>query len=78
MLSVGMSLDLRQFFGQSRRLGPWAWVRMLLFTFVVPPAVALTLATLFGIVGGERVGLALVGATPGAPLLTRTPEYGSL
>lgn len=71
MVSVGMSLDLRQLLGESRQLGAWARLRLLLFTFIVPPAVALALCHAFGIVGGERVGLALVGATPGAPLLTR-------
>jgi len=71
MVSVGMSLRPSQLLGESRRLGAWAWARLLLFTFVVPPAVALLLAWAFGLVGGERLGLFLVGAAPGAPLLTR-------
>jgi predicted Na+-dependent transporter len=71
MVSVGMSLDLSQLLGESRRLGSSAWLRMLLFTFAVPPAVALLLARLFGFGPGETAGLFLVGAAPGAPLLTR-------
>ncbi|HVO11147.1 MAG TPA: hypothetical protein VMX54_10450 [Vicinamibacteria bacterium] len=71
MVSVGMSLDPSRLLGESRRLGGWAWARLLLFTFVVPPAAALVLARVFGLVGGERLGLFLVGAAPGAPLLTR-------
>jgi BASS family bile acid:Na+ symporter len=71
MVSVGMGLDLSQLLGESRRLGAWAWLRLLLFTFVVPPAIALLLARLFGFGAGETAGLFLVGAAPGAPLLTR-------
>jgi BASS family bile acid:Na+ symporter len=71
MVSVGMSLDLSQLVGESRRLGGGAWLRLLLFTFVVPPAVALLLARFFGLGPGETAGLFLVGAAPGAPLLTR-------
>jgi BASS family bile acid:Na+ symporter len=40
-------------------------------TFLIPPAIALLVANLFHLTRGEMVGLFMVGAAPGAPLLTR-------
>ncbi len=71
MVSIGMSLDLRALVANWRRLDASAWVRLLLITFLVPPALALLLARLFGLSLAETAGLFLVGAVPGAPLLTR-------
>jgi bile acid:Na+ symporter, BASS family len=47
------------------------WLRLLLATFILPPAIALLLARMLSLNLGETAGLFLVGATPGAPLLTR-------
>ena len=71
MVSVGMSLKLTEVVAQWRRLEWATWLRLLLATFVIPPALALLTANLFRLTLGETAGLFLVGVAPGAPLLTR-------
>lgn len=71
MVSVGMSLNLRELAATLRRLTWLAWVRMLVATFVLPPVLALLLGRIFGLSMGELAGIFLVGVAPGAPLLTR-------
>jgi bile acid:Na+ symporter, BASS family len=71
MISVGMSLRVAELGANLGRLTWLAWVRMLLATFIVPAALALIFARLLRLERGELVGLFVVGAAPGAPLLTR-------
>ncbi len=71
MVSVGMSLSLRELAASLRRLTWLAWVRMLVATFVLPALLALILARVFRLTMGELAGIFLVGVAPGAPLLTR-------
>ena len=71
MVSIGMSLSLRELAATLRRLTWLAWLRMLLATFIVPAAAALLLAELFRLTRPELGGIFLVGVAPGAPLLTR-------
>jgi predicted Na+-dependent transporter len=71
MVSVGMSLSLRELAASLRRLTLLAWVRMLVATFILPALLALILARIFRLTMGELAGIFLVGVAPGAPLLTR-------
>jgi BASS family bile acid:Na+ symporter len=71
MVSVGMSLSLRELVASLRRLTWLAWVRMLVATFIFPALLALVLARVFRLTRGELAGIFLVGVAPGAPLLTR-------
>jgi BASS family bile acid:Na+ symporter len=71
MVSVGMSLKLTELVANWRRLTWGAWMRLLLATFLIPAAVALVLARAFSLSLLETAALFMVGATPGAPLLTR-------
>ena len=71
MVSIGMSLKLRELASSLRGLRWWAWVRMVIATFLLPPLIALVLARVFRLTRGELAGMFMVGATPGAPLLTR-------
>jgi bile acid:Na+ symporter, BASS family len=71
MISVGLSLDVAELAATIRRLTWLAWLRLLLATFVIPAALALVLARVFGLSRGELAGTFLVGVAPGAPLLTR-------
>jgi predicted Na+-dependent transporter len=71
MVSIGMSLRLPELVANWRRQTLDSWTRLLLATFIIPPAVALLLAHIFPLTLSETAGLFLVGATPGAPLLTR-------
>ncbi len=71
MVSVGMSLRWRELVANWRRLTWSAWLRLLLATFIVPPAVALLLARILPLNLSETAGLFMVAAAPGAPLLTR-------
>ena len=43
MISIGMSLNLKELVATLRRLTWLAWVRMLLATFILPAALALVL-----------------------------------
>lgn len=71
MVSVGMSLKLPELVSNWRALTWGAWARLLLATFIVPALAALILARLFFLTLPETGALFMVGATPGAPLLTR-------
>ncbi len=71
MVSVGMSLRLPELIANWRRLTWITWLRLLLATFLVPAAVALILARILPLNLHQTAGLFMVGATPGAPLLTR-------
>jgi predicted Na+-dependent transporter len=71
MVSVGMSLSLRELAASLRRLTWMAWARMLLATFILPALLALFLARVFRLTMGELAGIFLIGVAPGAPLLTR-------
>jgi predicted Na+-dependent transporter len=71
MVSIGMSLKLAELVAHWRRLSWLTWLCLLIATFIIPPALALLLAKLFRLTPGETAGLFMVGAAPGAPLLTR-------
>jgi bile acid:Na+ symporter, BASS family len=71
MVSIGMSLRLRELASTVRRLTWLGWLRLLLATFVLPAALALALGQLFHLERGVLAGIFLVGVAPGAPLLTR-------
>lgn len=71
MVSIGMSLDLRELVANWRRLPVSTWLRLLGITFVVPPVVALLVSRALGLSLPETAGLFMVGVAPGAPLLTR-------
>ena len=71
MMSIGMSLHWRELVANWRGLTWGAWLRLLLATFIVPPAVALLLARILPLNLSETAGLFMVAAAPGAPLLTR-------
>lgn len=70
MVSVGMSLSLRQVWENWRRLTPSLWVRLLAATFIVPPMLAMGLGRMFTLEAGATAGLFLIGVMPGAPLMT--------
>jgi bile acid:Na+ symporter, BASS family len=71
MLSIGMSLQPSELGRQWRRMHGVAWIRLLLATFIVPPAVALLLARWTHLNYVETAGLFMVGVLPGAPLTAR-------
>ena len=71
MVSIGMSLHLRELAATMRRLSWVRWLRLLLATFVLPAFLALVLGRVFRLERGELAGIFLVGVAPGAPLLTR-------
>lgn len=71
MVSVGMSLHFGQVIAHWRGRSASAWIRLLLATFILPAAAALVLARIFPLTLRQTGGLFMVGATPGAPLLTR-------
>jgi BASS family bile acid:Na+ symporter len=71
MVSIGMSLHWRELVANWRALTWGAWGRLLLATFIVPPAVALLLPHILPIDLSQTAGLFLLAAAPGAPLLTR-------
>src|SRR3954471_384214 len=71
MVSTGMSLKFGEVTASWRRLSRIDWLRLLLATFIIPPALALLLANVFRFSGPETAGLFMIGAAPGAPLLTR-------
>jgi predicted Na+-dependent transporter len=71
MVSVGMSLHFGQVIAHWRGRGASAWIRLLLATFILPAIAALVLARIFPLTLRQTGGLFMVGATPGAPLLTR-------
>ena len=71
MVSVGMSLKLPELVAHWRALTWAAWTRLVLATFILPALAALVLARVFFLTLPETGALFMVGATPGAPLLTR-------
>lgn len=71
MVSVGMSLRWPELVANWRKLDRSAWLRLLLATFLLPATIALILAKIFPLTLPQTAGLFMVGATPGAPLLTR-------
>jgi BASS family bile acid:Na+ symporter len=71
MVSIGMSLHWPELIANWRRLEWSGWTRLLLATFILPATVALILARIFPLTLHQTAGLFMVGATPGAPLLTR-------
>ncbi len=71
MVSVGMSLRITEVLANWRRHRWGTWLYLLAATFLIPPALALIVARFFHLTLGETAGLFLVGAAPGAPLLTR-------
>lgn len=71
MVSIGMGLNFGEITGNWRRFGWRDWARLLFATFIIPPALSLVLANLFRLSGPETAGLFMIGAAPGAPLLTR-------
>ena len=71
MLAVGISLRPGQIWNNWRRLTPSKWARLIAATFLLPPALALALGNLFALGGPATAGLFLIGAVPGAPLMTR-------
>jgi bile acid:Na+ symporter, BASS family len=71
MVSVGMSLRFGQVVANWRGHSWSTWIRLLLATFIIPAAAALLLARIFPLTLRQTGGLFMVGATPGAPLLTR-------
>src|SRR5581483_3317938 len=71
MVSVGMSLHFGKVISHWRGRGANTWIRLLLATFILPALAALILARIFPLTLRQTGGLFMVGATPGAPLLTR-------
>jgi predicted Na+-dependent transporter len=71
MVSIGMSLRLKELGSTIGRLTWLAWARLLLATFVIPAALALVLAQVFRLERSALAGVFMVGVAPGAPLLTR-------
>jgi bile acid:Na+ symporter, BASS family len=71
MVSVGMSLNWTQFLANWRRLTLATWGKLLVATFIIPPILALALASLLRLDRGALIGLFLIAVAPGAPLMTR-------
>jgi len=71
MLSIGMSLRYDRIIAAYRRLTWSVWLRLLLATFIIPPAIALLLPHIFPLTLAEMAGLFMVAVAPGAPLMTR-------
>jgi predicted Na+-dependent transporter len=71
MVSVGMSLRHREVIASVRRMNWLHWVGLVLATFIVPAGLALLLGRVLPLNLAEMAGLFLVGAAPGAPLMTR-------
>ena len=71
MVSIGMSLRPSHLLQNWRRMIGGNGFRLLLATFIVPPAVALLLYHALPLDFGEGVGLFMLGVVPGAPLVSR-------
>src|SRR6185312_10861184 len=71
MASIGMSLRPSHLLRHWRRMIGGNGFRLLLATFIVPPAVALLLYHALPLDFGEGVGLFILGVVPGAPLVSR-------
>jgi predicted Na+-dependent transporter len=71
MVSIGMSLRPSHLLRHWRRMIGGNGLRLLLATFIVPPALALLLHHALPLDFGEGVGLFMLGVVPGAPLVSR-------
>ena len=71
MMSIGMSLQYDKIISAYRRIKWSVWMRLLLATFIIPPAIALLLPHIFPLSLPEMAGLFMVAVAPGAPLMTR-------
>jgi len=71
MASVGMSRRHDQMLDNVRRMTWTSWVGLVLATFFVPAGLALQLGRVLPLNTAGMAGLFLVGAAPGAPLMTR-------
>lgn len=71
MVSIGMSLHPSDLWQHWRRLIGTNGLRLVLATFIVPPALALLLYHTLPLDFGEGVGLFILGVVPGAPLVSR-------
>jgi bile acid:Na+ symporter, BASS family len=71
MVSTGMSLRVRGLLASWRSVPAISWMWLVVFTFILPPVVALVLARVLVLDTAARAGLFMVAAAPGAPLLTR-------
>jgi predicted Na+-dependent transporter len=69
MVSTGMSLDRWELIANWRRFTPAMWARLLLATFIVPPALALALGKVLPIGMAAMGGLFLNAVAPGALLM---------
>jgi BASS family bile acid:Na+ symporter len=72
MLSIGMSLSLRQLVENWRKLTPSLWAKLVTATFIIPPLLALAMGRLLPLGAAATAGLFLVAVAPGAPLMTRS------
>lgn len=72
MVSIGMNLKPGELLRHQAKLKGWPWLRLLIATFLVPPAVVLIVVRLIPLDWGEQVGLFLLAVVPGAPLMSRT------
>lgn len=71
MVSIGMSLRPSHLLQHWRRMIGGNGFRLLLATFILPPALALLLYHSLPLDFGEGVGLFMLGIAPGAPLVSR-------
>ena len=71
MVSIGMNLKPGELLRHQARLRGWPWLRLLIATFLVPPAVVLLMARFMPLDFGEMVGLFMLAVVPGAPLMSR-------
>ena len=71
MMSIGMSLRYGKILAAYRRITWPVWTRLVLATFIIPPAIALLLPHIFPLSLPEMAGLFMVAVAPGAPLMTR-------
>ncbi len=71
MISVGMSLHWTQFLTNWRRRTITTWAKLLAATFIIPPVLALAVASLLRLDREALIGLFLIAVVPGAPLMTR-------
>lgn len=72
MVSIGMSLRPAQLVRNWRSLMQrGGWLRLIVATFLIPPAVAILMLRITPLDFGEATGLFLLGVVPGAPLTSR-------
>lgn len=71
MVSIGMSLRPSHLLQHWRKMIGGNGFRLVLATFILPPALALLLYHVLPLDFGEGVGLFMLGVVPGAPLVSR-------